>query len=263
MVKLAANLSMLFTEHDFLDRFAQARDAGFRAVEFLFPYDHPPEAVAQAAQQAGVAIVLFNCPPGDWSGGERGLAALPGREDECRAGIETALTYAKALKCPTLHLMGGVPDAATDAARARRTYIDTIRHAADRAAEAGRVICLEPLNNRDVPGYIVGTTDLAAEIIAEVDRPNVRLQFDFYHAQIMEGDLITRLNRHRDITGHVQIAGVPGREEPDTGELNPHALLEALDATGYTGHVGCEYRPADGTVRGLSWAQRYLGQFPN
>ncbi|WP_366654708.1 2-oxo-tetronate isomerase [Fodinicurvata sp. EGI_FJ10296] len=258
MVSLAANLSMLFTEHDFLDRFAHAREAGFRAVEFLFPYDHSPEAVAEAAKEAGVAIVLFNCPPGDWDAGERGTAALPARLSECRAGIDKALSYAKALSCPRLHLMGGVVGSKIDAADAHRTYIDNVRYAADRAAESCRTICIEPLNSRDVPGYIVATTDRAAEIIAEIDRPNVRLQFDFYHAQIMEGDLITRLHRHFNLIGHVQIAGVPDRHEPDLGEIAPHVLLSVLDDIGYSGHVGCEYRPAAGTLAGLGWASDYL-----
>lgn len=258
MPKLAANLTIQFGEHAFLDRFAAAKDAGFDAVEFLFPYDHDPETVAAASEKAGVSVVLFNFPPGNWDAGDRGTAALPDRQQECLAGIEKGLLYAEALSCPTIHLMGGIVPAGVNRGVMTDIYIDAIRHAADLAAPSGRVICLEPLNSRDMPGYIISTTDQAAALIEDVDRPNVRLQFDLYHAQIMEGDLITRLRRRAPVIGHVQIAGVPDRHEPDTGETAPHILLAELDAIGYQGWVGCEYRPRNGTVAGLGWAKPYL-----
>lgn len=258
MTKLAANLSMLFTELPFLDRFRAAAEAGFRGVEFLFPYDFDPEEVAHARKVADVQVALFNVAPGDWAAGERGLACLPDREAEFVESVERALIYAAALECPTLHLMAGIPPAGMARADALRLYAERLRHAAHRADDHGRTLVIEPLNSRDVPGYLLRTSDEAMAMIGEVGAPNLGLQFDLYHAQIMEGDLTMRMRRLGDSIRHVQIAGVPDRHEPDSGECDPHHLLRELDAAGYAGWVGCEYRPRAGTLDGLGWAQRYL-----
>ncbi|HYD68238.1 2-oxo-tetronate isomerase [Azospirillum sp.] len=260
MPRLAANLTMLFNEVPFLDRFAAAARAGFTGVEFLFPYDHPPEDVAEAAKTAGVQVVLFNMPPGDWAAGERGLACLADRETDFVESVERALIYAQALDCPTLHLMAGIPPAGLPRATALDLYAERLAHAAHRAADHGRTLVIEPLNDRDMPGYLLRTTGEAAEIIARVGAPNLGLQFDLYHAQIMEGDLTTRLRRLAPVIRHVQIAGVPDRHEPDGGECDPHYLLRVLDDIGYAGWVGCEYRPKAGTLAGLGWAKPYLAE---
>lgn len=256
MPKLAANLSMMFNEVPFLDRFAAAAGAGFDAVEFLFPYEHPTEAVAGRLRDAKVAAALFNMPPGDWNAGERGMAALAGREAEFAAGIERALTYAQALACPIVHPMAGF--AADDDERAIATYVANIRAAADAFAPAGKRIALEPINHRDMPGYFLHTTGQAAALIAKIDRPNVGLQFDLYHAQISEGDLERKIRALAKLTIHVQIAGNPARHEPNVGEVNYDYVLGILDEVGYGGWIGCEYRPAADTVAGLGWARPYL-----
>ncbi len=258
MARLAANLTLLFTEVHFPDRFAAAAAAGFGAVEFLFPYDHPEDALARRKAAAGLGVVLFNLPPGDWAAGERGLACLPDREADFVESVERGLIYAEALDCPALHLMAGIPPAGMDRAEALALYTERLRHAADRAADHGRTILVEPLNDRDMPGYLLRTTTEAAQAIAAAGRPNIGLQLDLYHAQIMEGDLTTRIRRLAGLTRHVQIAGVPDRHEPDSGECDPHHLLRVLDGTGYAGWVGCEYRPRAGTLAGLGWARRYL-----
>lgn len=256
MPKLAANLSMMFNEVPFLDRFAAAASAGFDAVEFLFPYDHPAEVVAGRLRDAQLAQALFNMPPGDWNAGERGMAAVAGREEEFAAGIERALTYAQALSCPIVHPMAGF--AADDDERAIAAYIANIRAAADAFAPSGKRISLEPINHRDMPGYFLHTTAQAAALIAKIDRPNVGLQLDLYHAQISEGDLEHKIRALAPLTVHVQIAGNPARHEPDAGEVNYHYLLGILDEVGYGGWIGCEYRPAADTVAGLGWAGPYL-----
>ncbi|WP_431857882.1 2-oxo-tetronate isomerase [Azospirillum sp.] len=258
MIRLAANLTMLFTELPFLDRFRAAAEVGFRGVEFLFPYDHAPEEVARARKFAGVQVALFNLPPGDWAAGERGLACLPDRETDFVESVERALIYAEALDCPTLHVMAGIPPAGLDRADALTLYVERLRHAAHRADDHGRTVVIEPLNSRDMPGYLLRTSDEAMAVIERVGAPNLGLQFDLYHAQIMEGDLTMRMRRLGPAIRHVQIAGVPDRHEPDSGECDPHHLLRELDATGYAGWVGCEYRPRAGTLDGLNWAHRYL-----
>lgn len=258
MPKLAANLSMLFNEVPFLDRLGAAAAAGFKGVEYLFPYEHSPETIASRLEEHGLTNVLFNLPPGDWSAGERGVAALPGRETEFAEGLEQALHYARALGCERLHAMAGIPGPGVDPAACRETYVANLRRAADAAAADGITILIEPLNRRDNPGYFLTTQADAAAILAEVGAPNLRIQFDFYHCQIVEGDLEMRLRERLDLIGHVQIAGVPGRNEPNTGEVNYSYLLDLLDALGYGGWVGCEYRPAVDTGVGLGWARPYL-----
>lgn len=262
MPRLAANLTMLFTELPFLDRFRAAAEVGFRGVEFLFPYEFEPGEIARARKFAGVEVVLFNLPPGDWAAGERGLACLPGRDAEFADSVERALDYAKALDCPTLHVMAGIPPAGLERAEAQALYVERLRLATRRAADAGRRVVIEPLNSRDMPGYLLRTSDEAAAVIEAVGAPNLGLQFDLYHAQIMESDLTMRLRGLAGVIGHVQIAGVPDRHEPDSGECDPHHLLRELDATGYAGWIGCEYRPRAGTLEGLGWARRYLAHQP-
>ena len=258
MPRFAANLSMMYQETGFLDRFAAAARDGFRAVEFMFPYAHPAAEVAARLREAGLENVLFNLPPGDFERGERGLAALPGREAEFAASIDTALAYAEALECPRLHVMAGIPGAGADRARCRATYIGNLRLAAARAAAAGREVLIEPINTRDIPGYFLNRQDDAQAIRAEVGAPNLKVQFDLYHCQIVEGDLAVKLKRDLAHIGHVQIAGVPERHEPDRGEVNYPFLFEHLDAIGYAGWIGCEYRPRAGTSAGLGWIRPYL-----
>ena len=253
MPKLAANLSWLFTEVPFLERFEAAAAGGFRAVEFLQPYEFPPEEIAARLKRHGLEHVLFNLPPGDAGKGERGLAALPGREAEFMRNVGRALDYAKATGCTRIHALAG--NASGSAAEA--AYVANLKAAADLVAPHGITLLIEPLNTRDAPGYFLSTTGAALRVIERVDRRNVSLQLDLYHCQIMEGDLARHI---RDLAGrfaHVQIAGVPDRNEPDIGEINSAYVLELLDETGYAGWVGCEYKPKTGTVAGLGWAQRW------
>jgi hydroxypyruvate isomerase len=258
MVKLAANLSMMFTELPFLDRFAAAADAGFRGVEFLFPYEASAETVSERARSADVEVVLFNLPAGDWAAGERGLGVFPDRTDELRAGARQALEYALALNCPRLHLMAG-KSIGLDARQARATLAENVAYAADLVASHGVEILLEPINTRvDIPGYFYDTTEAAQSVIRDVGRPNVKLQYDIYHMQIMEGDLARTIERLLPQISHMQLADNPGRNEPGSGEINYPWLLNRIDALGYGGWIGCEYRPATGTVEGLSWASNHL-----
>ena len=260
MPRFAANLSMMFTEHDVLDRFQAAADAGFDAVEMLFPYAHAPEDVAKRKDAAGVRQVLFNMPPGDWDAGERGMACHPGREAEFAAGVTKALLYAEALDCPLLHVMAGLAPQGTDPAVLQTTYRRNLAHAAEAAAQAGRAVCIEPINARDMPGFYLRTTDQAVAHLDAVGNPQAWLQLDFYHAQISEGDLTRRTERLIDRVGHVQIAGVPDRHEPDAGEVAFGHVFATLDRLGYRGWIGCEYRPKGKTTDGLGWAKAYLKQ---
>jgi hydroxypyruvate isomerase len=253
MPRFAANLSMMFTERPFLERFDAAAAAGFEAVEFLFPYAHGAAEIRGALDRNGLGLALFNAPPGDWEGGERGLASLPGREAEFRDSIARALDYAAVLEPGRLHIMAGIaqgPDA-------RAAYIANLSHAA--AAASGLRLCIEPINSRDMPGYHLSTSADALIVLDAVGAENLGLQFDLYHAQIMEGDLTRRLERLTPRIAHVQIAGVPERHEPDTGEVNFPHLFATLDRLGYDGFVGCEYRPAGRTEDGLGWFRRATG----
>jgi hydroxypyruvate isomerase len=258
MPRFAANLSMMFTEYDFLDRFAAAADAGFQAVEYLFPYEYPADELARRLEAAGLQQALFNLPPGDWTMAERGLAALAGREADFAQALDLAIAYAKPLKCPKLHAMAGILAPAADRALARRTYVANLRLAAARTAEAGITLLIEPINTRDIPGYFLNRPSEARRIIEEVGAPNLALQFDVYHCQIMVGDLATQIRDHADITGHIQIAGVPERHEPDVGEINYPYLFDVIDQTGYDGWIGCEYRPKGETADGLGWLKPWL-----
>ncbi|PLK70291.1 hydroxypyruvate isomerase [Rhizobium sp. TH135] len=254
MPKFAANLSMMFNEVPFLDRFAAAADCGFTAVEYLFPYEHPAELVAERLQAAGLAQALFNMPPGDWAAGERGMAAIPGREADFAAALDTAIAYAKVIGTPLLHMMAGLAPAADPQAIA--TYRNNLKRAADRTGEAAIGLVIEPINGRDMPGYFLNDFDRAADFIAEMDAAHVKLQFDVYHRQILHGDVIMALRQMAPVIGHIQIASVPERHEPLTGELDDLRIFAEIDAIGYQGYVGCEYRPAAGTREGLGWMSR-------
>jgi 2-dehydrotetronate isomerase len=253
MPRFAANLTMMFNEAPFPERFVAAAAAGFAAVEFLFPYEHRPDEVAGWLRASGLVSALFNLPPGDWAAGERGIACLPGREAEFRRGVATALDYARALGTPTLHAMSGLLPAGADRAAHRAVLAENLRYATRRCAEDGRTLVIEPINTRDMPGYLLNRQADAHALCEEVGEPNLKVQMDFYHAQIVEGDIATKLRRFLPKIGHVQIAGVPDRHEPDTGELNNGYLLGLLDELGYEGWVGCEYRPAGRTQDGLRW----------
>jgi len=253
MPRFAANLSMMFTEQPFLERFDAAATAGFEAVEFLFPYAFPAGEIRGALDRNGLALALFNAPPGDWEGGERGLASLKGRRSEFRDSINRALDYASVLLPGRLHVMAGLaqgPDA-------RARYVENLAWAAEAAAGLG--LCIEPINSRDIPGYHLNTSTDALVVLDAVGAENLGLQFDLYHAQIMEGDLTRRLERLMPRIAHIQIAGVPDRHEPDTGEVNYPHLFATLDRLGYDGYVGCEYRPASRTEEGLRWFRAAKG----
>ena len=257
MPRFAANLTWLFTEMPFADRFAAAAEAGFEGVEILFPYDHAAEAVAGWLQGSGLRSALINLPPGDAAKGDRGLASLPGREAAFRESLETGLRYARALGTPILHAMAGLLPPGADRARHRAVFVQNLRLAARRCAEEGRTLTIEPINTRDVPGYFLNRQADAHAIRAEIGEPNLKVQMDFYHAQIVEGDVATTLRRFLPDIGHIQIAGVPDRHEPDTGELDNAYLLGLLDELGYAGWVGCEYRPAGRTTAGLGWPRAW------
>ena len=267
MPRFAANLSMLYPEHGFLERFEAAARDGFQGVEYLFPYEHAPAELAARLRANGLQQVLFNGPPGDWNAGERGLACLPGREAEFREGIARALQYAQALDCPRVHVMAGLIPAGQERAALQPTYVANLRWAAREAAKQGVNLLLEPINTRDIPGFFLNRQDHAHELVAEIGEPNVQVQMDLYHCQIVEGDVAMKIRRYLPTgrVGHFQIAGVPLRHEPDAGELNYTYLFGVIDevaaSCGWQGWVGCEYRPArgvqaGGTSEGLGWLRR-------
>ncbi|MGP8124111.1 MAG: 2-oxo-tetronate isomerase [Xanthobacteraceae bacterium] len=251
MPRFAANLTMMFNEWPFLDRFAAAADAGFDAVEFLFPYAFPPDAIAERLARHRLTQALFNCPPGDWDNGERGFAALPQCRAEFEASIETALVYARATGVRRLHLMAGI--APSQDPQAMAAFESAVLFACDRAHASNLDILLEPINARDVPGYFLNNFDVAAALIRRLARPNLKLQFDIYHRQIIHGDVIRGLEAMMPIIGHIQVASVPERHEPGTGELDEARIFGVLDRLGYDGFVGCEYRPSGKTLDGLVW----------
>lgn len=254
MPRFAANLSLLFTELPFLERFDAAAEAGFQGVEFLFPYDYPEAVLRRALDDCGLPLVLFNMPPGDWRAGERGIAALPGRETEFRNSVGRALDYAEALDCPRLHCMAGIPGAGVGNAEIWDTFATNLAEAADRAAGRRRVLTLEPINTRvDMPGYLLDTPAKALSMIERLGRANVRLQYDLYHMWIMGEDLIPSLSACWPHIEHIQFADAPGRHEPGSGEIPLERLFAELDARGYRGWVSAEYRPAGATGEGLAW----------
>jgi hydroxypyruvate isomerase len=266
MPRFAANLSLLYNEHEFLDRFAAAAADGFKAVEFLFPYAHPPQEIARRLHDAGLAQVLFNAPPGDWDAGERGLASLPGREAEFRHGVLRALEYAAKLGCPRVHVMAGHVQPEVEPSRQQALYEANLAWAAEQAAQQACDVLIEPLNPRDMPGYWLTHQAQAHRTVLAVGAPNLKVQFDLYHCQIVEGDVASKIRQYLPTgrVGHMQIAGVPMRHEPDVGELNYTYLFEVIDEVsahcGWQGWVGCEYRPSRGnragaTTEGLGWLQ--------
>jgi hydroxypyruvate isomerase len=257
MPRFAANLSMMFTELPFLDRFAAAAAAGFTAVEFLFPYDFPAAEIARRLKDNGLAQVLFNAPPGDWSQGERGQAALPGRQAEFRDGIARALDYAAALECPRLHVMAGLAPAGVPHDTLTATYAANLAWAAEACAKLGVKPVIEPINHRDIPGFFLNTTDQAAAIIQAIGPDRIGMQFDLYHCQITEGDIVKRVEKHLPLIAHMQVADNPGRNEPGTGEVNWPFVFARIDALGFRGWIGCEYRPAGETLAGLGWFAPY------
>lgn len=257
MPKFAANLSMMFNEVEFLDRFDAAAMAGFKGVEFLFPYAFEAEALRARLDAAGLTQALFNLPPGDFEKGDRGFAALPGREADFDAALDTALGYAETLECDLLHVMSGIVPAGTAREACTEALIANLKRAAPKAAARGKTLIIEPINTRDIPGYFLNTQAQARAILEAVAADNVGLQFDFYHVQIVEGDLAKTFEVQRDLIRHVQIAGVPERHEPNVGEINYPYLFELMDRLGYDGWVGCEYRPRAGTVEGLSWMKGF------
>jgi hydroxypyruvate isomerase len=258
MPRFAANLSMMYHEHAFLDRFAAAAADGFQAVEYLFPYEHPAAELRARLDANGLAQALFNAPPGDWAAGERGVAALPGREAEFRGTIGRALDYAGVIGNDRIHVMAGLIPADADRARCRATYLENLAFAARAAAAQGVTVLIEPINTRDMPGYFLNRQDDVQAVCKEVGAANLKVQFDCYHCQIVEGDVAMKLRRDFAGIGHIQIAGVPERHEPDLGELNYPYLFDVIDGLGYQGWIGCEYRPRAGTSAGLGWLKPYL-----
>lgn len=257
MPRFAANLTMLFTEHDFLDRFEQAAHAGFDAVEFLFPYAYACADIKQRLDAHGLQLVLHNLPAGDWDAGERGIACHPDRVDEFRTGVVEAIAYARALGVMQVNCLAGKTPHGASAERLHRTFIDNLRHAAAALHEAGMRLLIEPINTFDIPGFYLNRTQQALAVLDEVGAANAFVQYDIYHAQRMEGELAATLQKHLGRIGHVQLADNPGRNEPGTGEINYGFLLAHLDRIGYDGWVGCEYKPAAGTQAGLGWRQRF------
>jgi hydroxypyruvate isomerase len=257
MPRFDANLTMMYQEHAFLDRFGAAARDGFKGVECLFPYVFPAAELVARLQEHGLTQALFNAPPGDWSKGERGIASLPGRRDEFKHTIQTALTYAQALGCERVHVMAGLMGKTDDRARHRAAYVKNLAYAAREAAARNVTIVIEPINTRDIPGYFLNRQDDAQQICRDVGEPNLKVQFDVYHCQIVEGDLATKLTQSISNVGHIQIASVPRRHEPDEGEINYPYLLRLIDELGYKGWVGCEYVPRGKTSDGLGWLREW------
>lgn len=262
MPRFAANLTMMYTEHGFLDRFAAAARDGFTAVEYLFPYEHPAATLAERLEEYGLRQVLFNAPPGDWKAGERGITALPGREQEFRDGFLRALEYAHAFDCPRIHAMAGLVHANADRAQFRGVYTANLAWAAEKARAAGVAVLIEPIALRNIPGFFLTRQAEAHAIIEEIGAPNLTILMDLFHCQVEEGDLAIKIRKYladpkQTRVGHFQVAGVPERHEPDTGEVRYEYLFDLIDELGYNGWIGCEYTPAAGTSAGLGWFQKW------
>ena len=253
MSKLAANLTMLFTELPFLERFAAARHAGFDAVEFLFPYSYPVEQIAQQLKTHALTLVLHNLPAGDWAAGERGIACHPARVSEFRAGVADAIRYASALGVRQVNCLAGIAPQDASAEQARQTLVDNLRFAAAALQESGIRLLIEPINTFDIPGFFLSGTQQALDLIAASGSDNIFIQYDIYHMQRMEGELSATLRANLARIGHIQLADNPGRGEPGTGEINYRHLFQLLDEVGYAGWIGCEYKPKSGTLEGLGW----------
>ena len=259
MPRFAANLSMMFNEVPFLDRFAAAAKQGFQGVEFLFPYEHPAGEIRQRLRDSGLTQALFNMPPGDWGKGERGIASLPGRQAEFRDGVKRALDYAGTLECKLVHCMAGIVPAGVSLVTAGAVYAANLAWAAEQGAAAGVKLVIEPINHRDMPGYFLNTQAQGAAVVEAIGRDRLGLQFDVYHVQITEGDITKRMEQYMPVIAHMQIADVPARNEPGTGEIGWGFVFRRMDELGYQGWVGSEYRPAGETVSGLGWRQKFAG----
>lgn len=256
MPKFAANLTMLFNEVDFLARFEAAAKAGFRGVEYLFPYPFPKETLADELARHGLTQVLHNLPAGDWAKGERGIASIPGREGEFRDGVGLALSYAKALGCRQLNCLVGIPPKNAEPDKVRATLVANLRFAARELERAGVRLLVEPCNAYDIPGFYLSRSAETLELFGGVGEPNLWLQYDIYHMQRMEGELTATIARLLPRIAHIQIADNPGRNEPGTGEINYDFLFRRLDEIGYDGWIGCEYKPRTATLEGLGWLER-------
>ncbi|HYZ23743.1 MAG TPA: hydroxypyruvate isomerase [Rhodopila sp.] len=255
MPKFAANLTMLFTELTFLERFSAAAKAGFKAVEFLFPYDYDMRQLGDLLAANGLTLVLHNLPAGNWAGGDRGIGCHPGRVAEFRDGVGRAIEYATTLGCKQVNCLAGILPAGVTASKARETLIENLRYAARELEASGIGLLLEPVNSRDIPGFFVDRTRPGLDIIAAAGVSNLKLQYDIYHAQVMEGDLARTMETELSRIGHIQLADNPGRHEPGTGEINYPFLFRRLDDIGYAGWIGCEYKPRTTTTEGLGWFQ--------
>ncbi|MBA1187896.1 hydroxypyruvate isomerase [Pseudomonas entomophila] len=253
MMRIAANVTLLFTEVDFLSRFEAAAKAGFDGVECQFPYAFDARQIRERLDRHGLPLVLFNLPAGDWARGERGIACHPDRIEEFRAGVHTAMAYAKVLGTQQINCLAGIRPTNRDDALVQRTFVDNLRYAVDALQDAGITLLMEMINTRDVPGFYLNRTAQALAIQAEVGSANLLLQYDLYHMQIMEGDLAQTLQTHLDRIGHVQLADTPGRHEPGTGEINHRFLFDHLERIGYSGWIGAEYHPRGRTEDGLGW----------
>ncbi|HET9147814.1 MAG TPA: hydroxypyruvate isomerase [Acetobacteraceae bacterium] len=253
MLKFAANLTMLFNEMPFLDRFAAAAEAGFKGVEFLFPYAFEKQQLVETVRKTGLIVALHNLPAGNWEAGERGIACNPDRVSEFRAGVERAIEYATALGCRQVNCLAGIPPTDIDAGQARDTFIENLRHAAPRLKDAGILLLIEPVNTRDIPGFFLNHTKQALDIIDEVGSDNLKLQHDIYHMQVMEGNLLPTIEANLPRIAHMQVADNPKRNEPGTGEINYRFLFREIERLGYDGWIGCEYKPAGDTKAGLGW----------
>lgn len=259
MPRFAANLTMLFNEVPFLDRFEKAAAAGFTGVEYLFPYDFPVEELVAKLKANNLSQVLHNLPAGNWGAGERGIAILPERVDEFRAGVDKAIEYATALGCPQVNILAGIAPAGADRELLHNTFVNNLKFAAPKIKEAGLKLLIEPINTRDIPGFFLNYTQQAKAIIEEVGSDNLFIQYDIYHMQIMEGDLARTIEANLSQIAHIQLADNPGRNEPGTGEINYPFLFRHLDAIGYEGWVGCEYKPKGETAAGLGWLKELTG----
>ena len=260
MPKFAANLTLLYNEHAFPDRFAAAARAGFSGVEYLFPYDFDKNRLAEQLHEHKLIQVLHNLPAGDWPGGERGIACHPDRVGEFQDGVGQAIEYATALNCKQVNCLAGIAPAGAASDRLRATLVSNLKFAAQKLKQSGIKLLIEPINTRDIPGFYLNRTQQALDLIAEVGSDNLYLQYDIYHMQVMEGDLATTIEKNLKLIPHMQLADNPGRHEPGTGEINYDFLFAFIDRIGYQGWIGCEYKPATTTDAGLGWIKPYLRQ---
>ena len=258
MPRLAANLSMMFNEVDFMDRFGASAEGGFKGVEYLFPYDYDKDDLRDALDEHGLVQVLHNLPAGNWDAGERGIACHPDRVGEFRDGVGKAIDYATTLGCDQVNCLAGVAPSDVPSETLHETFVSNLAFAAGEFERAGITLLIEAINTKDIPGFFLQTTSQALAIVAEVGSQNLKLQYDIYHMQIMEGDLTPTIEANLPMIRHMQLADNPGRNEPGTGEINYPFLFDAIDKMGYRGWIGCEYKPRTTTVEGLQWAAPYL-----